>query len=109
MKNVTLSITATEQRPMPPDTERAFAGFRFRLTAASGASAASDITQETVWTFGGAKAGVYQASVVPVDQAGEPLMAEVSIEVVVTDAPAARTYPAPLGLSYVLSDVAVGL
>jgi hypothetical protein len=99
-KTITLRITATETRPMPADRPGDFAGFRYRLTAPSGASADSETTTETFWMFGDAAPGVYVASVAAVDASGNVLADPVTVEVFVGDGPALRTFLAPLGLAY---------
>lgn len=98
-KTITLNLT-TQDRPLPSGAT--FAGFKFRLTAASGASA-EQITSETVVSFGDATPGTYTASVEAVDQTGQALGDPIVIRVDVAADPVPLTYPAPVGLSAIVT------
>lgn len=93
MKTVTLSIGSVQDTVLPEG--KTFSGFKFTL-AAPGADPASVVTTETSVSFSDAAPGTYLASVAAVDQDGNVLGAESTVEVVVPEDP---KFPQPLALT----------
>lgn len=98
-KTVILSVSSTEERAVPAG--RTFGGFRFRLVAASGAAAQSDITTELSFAFADAQPGTYTASVLPVDTEGVGMGPAIEVAVIVPEdepPPPDAVYLQPTGL-----------
>lgn len=84
-KTVTLTLNSNQTAKVDLPAGKTFAGFKFSLVSTSGGDPATEITMETSVAFSDAAADTYKASIVPVDQDGNPLGAEVSIEVIVSE------------------------
>lgn len=95
-RTVQLSLTSTETKPLPEG--KVFAGFRFGL-AAPGGTPNTEVTQDSVVTFGGVPFGTYTASVVAIDQDGNELSAPVVLEVLVAEVSPPPTFEAPVALA----------
>lgn len=99
MKKVVLTITSTEQRPLPAG--QSFGGFRFRLTAPSGSHADSAITSELSFGFDDPDPGLYTATLFVLDSSGAELAPALTttVEVLADPPPTPLTYPHPLGFA----------
>ena len=84
MTTVRLKFAKTVSVPRPLTGDMVpFAGFRFELTAPSGASSSSEVTLASSWDFPGALPGTYKASLFIVDQRGQTIGEPLSITVTV--------------------------